>query len=151
MSSEAGSLVPITAERGLGANRTQVRHRDVAGETPGDWFDNIRATSNRSSVDAGSALVVTHSDEALMEQLGTGNKDALALLFRRYARMVRAVAYRILRNPSEAEDLLQDVFLFLFLKSQLFDRARGPARSWIVQVTYHRAIDRRRYLISRRF
>lgn len=91
------------------------------------------------------------SDETLFEGLRTDSKDALAILFSRYARLVRVVAQRILRNESEADDLVQDVFLFIFRKAELFDAARGSARSWIVQVTYHRAIDRRRYLASRHF
>jgi RNA polymerase sigma-70 factor (ECF subfamily) len=91
------------------------------------------------------------SDEFLLEQLREGNHGALALLFRRYARLVRTVAYRILRDAAEAEDLLQEVFLFIFRKWALFDASRGSARSWIVQVTYHRAIDRRRHLASRNF
>jgi RNA polymerase sigma-70 factor, ECF subfamily len=91
------------------------------------------------------------SDEFLLEQLCGGNHGALALLFRRYARLVRTIAHRILRDDAEADDLLQEVFLFLFRKGALFDAARGSARSWIVQVTYHRAIDRRRHLASRNF
>lgn len=91
------------------------------------------------------------SDEVLLEQFQQGNQDSLALLFRRYARMVRSVAYRIVCDEAEADDLLQEVFLFIFRKSTLFDPARGSGRSWIVQVTYHRAIDRRRHLASRRF
>ena len=77
--------------------------------------------------------------------------EALSLLFRRYAHMVRAVAERILRDASEAEDLVQEVFLFVFRKGALFDPERGSARSWLAQVTYHRAFDRRRYLVSRHF
>jgi RNA polymerase sigma-70 factor (ECF subfamily) len=65
--------------------------------------------------------------------------------------MVRAVVYRILHDASEADDLLQEVFLYLHRKANLFEARRGTARSWIVQVTYHRAIDRRRYLVSRHF
>lgn len=91
------------------------------------------------------------SDELLMEQVRQGTREALTLLFRRYARRVRNVAYRILRNEAEADDLVQDVFLFIFRKSALFDGSRGPARSWIIHVTYHRAFDRRRYLNTRRF
>ena len=91
------------------------------------------------------------SDEFLLEQLREGDHGALALLFRRYARLVRTVAYRILRDAAEAKDLLQEVFLFIFRKWALFDASRGSARSWIVQVTYHRAIDRRRHLASRHF
>jgi RNA polymerase sigma-70 factor (ECF subfamily) len=91
------------------------------------------------------------SDEALMEQAKKGGTEALSVLFHRYARLVRAIAYKILRDESEAEDALQEVFLFLHRKSVLFDSSKNSARSWIVQVTYHRAIDRRRYLQSRHF
>ena len=91
------------------------------------------------------------ADETLMDQVSRGGQDALSLLFRRYARLVRAVAYKILRDECEADDTLQEVFLFIHRKSKLFDSSKSSARSWIVQVTYHRAIDRRRYLQSRHF
>ena len=91
------------------------------------------------------------SDELLLEQIRDGAKEALGLLFRRHARSVRNVAYRILRNEAEADDLVQEVFLFIFRKAALFDIAGGAARSWIFRVAYHRAFDRRRYLTSRHF
>jgi RNA polymerase sigma-70 factor (ECF subfamily) len=65
--------------------------------------------------------------------------------------MVRVLADRILRDAGEAEDLVQEVFLFVFRRAALFDPGKGSARSWLAQVTYHRAIDRRRQLTSRRF
>jgi RNA polymerase sigma-70 factor (ECF subfamily) len=98
-----------------------------------------------------SAEITDFSDEALLEQVKDGCAEALSVLFRRYARLVRAIAYKILRDESEADDTLQEVFLFLHRKSDLFDRSKNSARSWIVQVTYHRAIDRRRYLQARHF
>jgi RNA polymerase sigma-70 factor (ECF subfamily) len=91
------------------------------------------------------------SDDQLMEQVRQGSKDALAGLFRKYARSVRNVAYRILRNEEEADDLVQEVFLFIFRKAALYDGSQGAARSWIFQVAYHRAFDKRRYLNSRHF
>lgn len=91
------------------------------------------------------------SDEVLLEKVRQGSKEALGCLFRRHARAVGNVAYRILRNEAEAEDLAQEVFLFVYRKAALFDPSRGGARSWIFQATYHRAIDRRRYLASRHF
>ena len=91
------------------------------------------------------------SDEALLVYNRTGDREALAELFRRYARLVRGVAFRILRDSSEADDLLQELFLFIHRKSGTFDSSKSSARSWIVQMTYHRAIDRRRYLQSRHF
>jgi RNA polymerase sigma-70 factor, ECF subfamily len=97
------------------------------------------------------ALNVEISDELLLEQVREGAKEALGVLFRRHARAVRNVASRILRDEAEADDLVQEVFLFIFRKAALFDATQGAARSWIFQVAYHRAFDRRRYLNSRHF
>ncbi len=91
------------------------------------------------------------SDEALMIRVCEGSREALSILFRRYARLVRTVAKRILRDDSEADDLLQEVFLFVHRNCLIFDSSKAGLRSWIVQMTYHRAIDRRRYLKARHF
>ncbi len=98
-----------------------------------------------------SIPISENSDRLLLEQVKQGDKEALGVLFRRHARSVRNVAYRILRNDAEADDLVQEVFLFIFRKAALFDATQGAARSWIFQVAYHRAFDRRRYLNSRHF
>ncbi len=91
------------------------------------------------------------ADEALMARICDGDREAMGSLFRRYARIVRGVAYRVLRDASEADDLLQDIFILIHRKCSMFDASRGPARFWILQMTYHRAIARRRYLNSRHF
>lgn len=90
-------------------------------------------------------------DETLIILLSSGNADALACLFERYFRLVRGIAGRILGDAAEGEDLAQDLFLFIQRKSAIFDSSKSSARSWIVQMTYHRAIERRRYLTARRF
>jgi RNA polymerase sigma-70 factor (ECF subfamily) len=91
------------------------------------------------------------SDETLMAGVREGSRESLTILFRRYARLVRGVALRILRDSSEADDCLQDVFLFVHRKAGVFDPSKASARSWIVQMSYQRAIDRYRYLHSRHF
>jgi RNA polymerase sigma-70 factor (ECF subfamily) len=91
------------------------------------------------------------SDEALIARICVDDSEALGLLFRRYARLVWSVGRRILGNNEEADDLLQDVFLFLRRKASAFDSSKGAARSLIVHITYQRAISRRRYLTSRHF
>lgn len=89
------------------------------------------------------------SDDDLLFEVSRGSREALSTLFHRHARHVFNVSQRILKDTSEAEDLLQDLFLFVFQKAQLFDPAKASAASWIIQMTYHRALDRRRYLDSR--
>jgi RNA polymerase sigma-70 factor, ECF subfamily len=91
------------------------------------------------------------SDEGLIALISQGQNDALAALFHRYARIVRAVAYRVLRDTSEADDILQDLFILIQRKCGMFDPIRGPARCWILQMAYHCALTRRRYLNSRHF
>jgi RNA polymerase sigma-70 factor (ECF subfamily) len=92
---------------------------------------------------------VALSNEELLEAVGRGATDALSVLFRRHGRAVLNVAWRILRDESEADDLRQEVFLYLFERAHLYDARKSSASSWIMQITYHRAIDRRRYLSSR--
>jgi RNA polymerase sigma-70 factor (ECF subfamily) len=91
------------------------------------------------------------SDETLLTQVARGNQEALGCLFQRYGRLLRSVAARILGDGSEAEDLVQDLFLFIHRKSEMFDSSKSSARSWMVQMAYHRAISRRRYLVTRQF
>ena len=98
---------------------------------------------------AGAAGVPT--DEELLAALQTGDPEALGVLFQRFGKAVHSIGARILRDPVEAEDLVQDLFLFLQRKCALFDRSKCSARSWIIQMAYHRAIERRRYLSARKF
>ena len=91
------------------------------------------------------------SDEQLLGSVKGGDRQSLGLLFRRYAAAIRAVGLRILRDEGEADDLLQEVFLFLFRNVSIFDPTRGSVRSWIFRIAYHRAFDRRRHLSARRF
>ena len=91
------------------------------------------------------------SDETLILEIRNQSREALAVLFRRYARRIRGLAYRVLRNPTEADDLLQDIFLSIQQEAESFDSAKGSAQSWIMQMVYRRAISRRRYLNSRHF
>jgi RNA polymerase sigma-70 factor (ECF subfamily) len=89
------------------------------------------------------------NDESLLSEIGGGSKSALGILFRRHRRSVLSVAERILRDASEAEDLCQEVFLLVFQKAQLFDASKGTASSWLIQIAYHRAMNRRQYLAHR--
>jgi RNA polymerase sigma-70 factor (ECF subfamily) len=91
------------------------------------------------------------SDEALMNRLKDEDEEAFGLLFRRYRKIVLSVGRRILRDDSEAEDFAQDLFLFIQRKCTVFDRSKSSVGSWIVQMAYHRAIERRRYLTARHF
>ena len=109
-----------------------------------------RAVDRRDRLDLSNDLVA-NSDEVLLALVRGGDREALAALFRRYAGVVRGLAHRVLRDTSEADDLLQDIFLLVHRLCGTFDSSKGSARFWILQMTYRRAISRRRYLTSRHF
>jgi RNA polymerase sigma-70 factor (ECF subfamily) len=131
MSSEAAYLPDALARAGAEQEETEEL------VIPGESSSPVELTNTAAT------------DEELLNQVGHGSKGSLALLFRRYRRTVLNVAQRILKDPSEAEDLCQEVFLLLFQKAKLFDASKGTAASWIIQITYHRAMNRRQYLTSR--
>jgi RNA polymerase sigma-70 factor (ECF subfamily) len=96
-----------------------------------------------SETDAGAGH---QCDANLIAKACDPDTEALSLLFHRYARYVRVVGLRILRDRSEADDLVQEVFLYIHRKGGLFDPKKGSARSWIFQIAYTQACLRRRRL-----
>jgi RNA polymerase sigma-70 factor (ECF subfamily) len=85
-------------------------------------------------------------DETAMRLVQAGDKEALGSLFDRYSGLVLNVATRILHNPTEAQDVVQEVFLYIHRKSHVFDPGKGTFSSWLVQITYSRAFTRREHL-----
>jgi RNA polymerase sigma-70 factor (ECF subfamily) len=91
------------------------------------------------------------SDEELVLRMEAGDPAGVELLFDRYSGLVFGIGRRILRDLGEAEDLVQEVFLSLFEKVKGFDPSKGSGRTWIIQIAYRRAFDRRAYLTRRKF
>jgi RNA polymerase sigma-70 factor (ECF subfamily) len=91
------------------------------------------------------------SDEELMQRVAVGCQDATAALFDRYQHLVFDVALRIVRDPGEAEEVVQTVFLDIYRAVANFDSRKGIPRVWILQYAYHRALHRKRHLVSNHF
>ena len=97
------------------------------------------------------SVPVPATDDELLVQVQGGDRDALALLFCCYARPIRALGRRVLHNYEEADELVHEVFLYLINKAELFDPSCGSARAWLARISYHRALDRRRWLSRRHY
>jgi len=95
--------------------------------------------------------VAEQSDEALMERVRREDPEALDILFSRYSRLVFSIAMRILKDVGEAEEVVQESFLYVFRKANVFEPSRGSAKVWIVHVAYSRARDRKAHLARRGF
>ena len=88
-----------------------------------------------------AARYAEHSDEELVRLLVRGEAGALEILSERHARPAYALALRVLRDPGWAEEVVQDVFLRLWKKPELYDAARGDLRRWLLSVTRNAAVD----------
>jgi RNA polymerase sigma-70 factor (ECF subfamily) len=90
-------------------------------------------------------------DEELCREVGKGNHVAFLVLFDRYWQDVFRLAYSVLRNKAEAEDLVQSLFLEVHTTMLRYDEQRGSFRTLLLRYAYTRAIDQRRHLESRRY
>jgi RNA polymerase sigma-70 factor, ECF subfamily len=86
---------------------------------------------------------VGRSDEDLVNAMRDGQLEALRVLYRRYSRLIYTLAYRILQNPEEAEEITQDVFLTLWHRDT-YRPERGSLSRFLVVMTRSRSIDRLR-------
>jgi len=90
-------------------------------------------------------------DEELCREVAKGSHVAFLVLFDRYWQDVFRLAYSVLRNKAEAEDLVQGLFLEVHTTMLRFDEQRGSFRTLLLRYAYTRAIDQRRHLESRRY
>jgi len=84
------------------------------------------------------------TDIALMEAIKESNADALEALYDRYSSVLKAIVMRVLHNESEADDLLQEVFVEIWNQAHHFSAEKGKPLGWMVTLTRRRAIDRLR-------
>ncbi|MFZ0737543.1 MAG: sigma-70 family RNA polymerase sigma factor [Candidatus Acidiferrales bacterium] len=91
------------------------------------------------------------ADDELLRNIVQGCTECFALLFHRYCRQVFSVSFRIIRDKAETEDILQEVFLSIYLQQDRYDPLRGSIRTWILQFAYFKSLLRRRYLHIRHF
>jgi RNA polymerase sigma-70 factor, ECF subfamily len=151
MSSATSRFSPRAGLRDQSAHAGVQDHQAVLNEAPERRTAESAPTAESSYVVENPSYCSDSSDEVLLSLVCSGDREALATLFLHYARIVRGLAYRVLRDASEADDLLQDIFLLVHRLCSTFDSSKGSARFWILQMTYRRAISRRRYLTSRHF
>jgi RNA polymerase sigma-70 factor, ECF subfamily len=81
------------------------------------------------------------SDVDLMLGIQSGDADALSQLYDRYNGIVKALILRIIHNETEADDLLQEVFMEIWNQAKNFSAEKGKPLGWMVTLTRRRAID----------
>ena len=84
--------------------------------------------------------LTTCSDEELLQRFRRGQTEAFGLLVRRYERELYGYLRRYLQDASLAEDVFQNTFLQVYIKSGQYEAGR-PVRPWLYTIATHQAID----------
>ena len=83
-------------------------------------------------------------DVDLLRRIAAGESGALGEFYDAHAGKLFAFALRILNDPKEAEDTVQEVFLQIWAKAAAYDHEQGRPLAWVITLTRNRAIDRMR-------
>jgi RNA polymerase sigma-70 factor (ECF subfamily) len=81
---------------------------------------------------------------ALLQQIAGGDGEAFRRFYDRYASLIFTFAIRLLGSRSDAEDLLQEVFLQVWRQAQSYNPDRGSPEAWLITMTRSRALDKLR-------
>jgi RNA polymerase sigma factor (sigma-70 family) len=81
---------------------------------------------------------------AALVRAGTGDRAALRIVYQDSSAKLFGILIRILKDRSEAEDVLQDVYVQVWRKAALFNPDRASPITWLVAIARNRAIDRLR-------
>ena len=84
------------------------------------------------------------ADRLIVRRMAGGDQVALGDLYDRHARLLYSLALRIVRERSDAEDVLQETFAQVWRQANRFESSRGTVVGWLVTVTRSRALDRLR-------
>lgn len=104
------------------------------------------AKKSPRSIDRGSAYgakagVDPAGDELLLNRVKGNDQQAMTDLFDRYGSMVYSVALRVLNDPGQAEDVMQEIFFQVWRNPNSFVEGRGSLRAWLAVMARNRAID----------
>lgn len=94
-----------------------------------------------------------HDREALgrcLEAIAAGDQDALRDLVVATQARLRAIAYRLLGDASETDEVVQDVYLTVWDKAARYEAGRAHAMAWLTVITRNRSLDRLRQRTVRR-
>ena len=84
------------------------------------------------------------TSEALLPSVARGDTAAFESLYDRYSSTLYALLLRILANPEDAQEVLQEAFVKAWTNAKMFDASRGSEIAWLISIARSRGIDRLR-------
>ena len=81
------------------------------------------------------------SDTHLMQGIAGGDPAAFQSFMQRHSKMVMQVLYRLLREPADVEDVMQETFLQIWQKSDRYDETKASPAGYLTLIARSRALD----------
>jgi len=94
-----------------------------------------------SRLSDGTIAMNEADDMSLLTRIESGDQAAVSALFDRYGTLVYSVALRVLKDASEAEDVMQEIFVQVWKNPRAFVSGKGSMAGWLAVVTRNRSID----------
>jgi len=88
--------------------------------------------------------VARDAEGEVIRRVEQGDANALRTLYERFAGRAMAIALRVLQQPHEAEEVVQETFLEIWKRAASYDPSRGAPAAWVATIARTRAIDRLR-------
>jgi len=83
-------------------------------------------------------------DRVLLRRMADGDESALAVLYDGWCERVHTLAFWILKDPDEAEDVVEETFWQAWRTAGRYDSRRGAGSTWLIMIARSRALDRLR-------
>jgi len=80
--------------------------------------------------------------DALLTLVARGDQGAFEALYERLARPAYGLIRKVLRDPAQSEEVVQEVLLEVWRTASRFDPAKGGAATWVLTIAHRRAVDR---------
>jgi RNA polymerase sigma-70 factor, ECF subfamily len=89
----------------------------------------------------GGRHYLLYADEDLMPLVEVGDAEAFATLYDRHGRMAYSLAYRMMGEKQQAEDVVQEAFIKVWRSAGGYRVGRGSVRTWILSIVHNSGID----------
>ncbi|MDQ2960319.1 MAG: sigma-70 family RNA polymerase sigma factor [Candidatus Dormibacteraeota bacterium] len=88
--------------------------------------------------------MTTDPDARMLDLLSRAEPEGIEMLYDRYGSLAYTLAYRVLNDAGNAEDVVQEAFLSIWRRASTYRSDRGSLRTWVCSIVHHRALDRLR-------
>lgn len=103
-----------------------------------------------SPADAPNSAFGAVADAELLHRMADGDEQALGALYDRWQALVHGIVLRIVRQPDDVEDVVEETFWQAWRQAARYESARGGVQTWLLTIARSRALDRVRSLTRRR-